>query len=732
MRLLIVSNRLPINLEQEGENIHIKNTVGGLATGLNAYLNSKQNTLFNKKDCLWIGWPGSFIDETLQKKTTEKMIKEYNYHPVFLSEEEINHFYKGFCNQTIWPLFHYFPDRTLYENTFWNEYKNVNNKFLAAIESIIREDDIIWIQDYHLFLLPNLIRQKHPLASIGFFLHIPFPSYEIFSLLSNSWRKEILTGLLGADVIGFHTYDYVQNFMRCVLRILGHENSMNKILLENRLVKTDCFPMNIDFDVFFNAPTQQPTINYIKDTITILSVDRLDYTKGIIQKLKGFDLFLMKHPFYKEKVTLTLIIVPSRSDIQANIDLKVEIEKTVHRINTEYGTPSWMPVCYSYKQLEFNELVNLYSNSPIALITSLRDGMNLVAKEYIASKKDKKGVLILSEMAGASNELLEAIIINPYNTEEISEAIYNSLQVSEEEQINRNTIMQDRLRRYDVTKWVDDNLNTIQLVRNEISYLQTKVFNEEHRLLFLSNFLRAKNRIFLLDYDGTLVPFAKRPELAKPGKDLLENIKTISEFPNTKIVILTGRDRHSIENWFKDFNIDFAAEHGIWIKEMANTWQLMKPLGNSWKIKIRPVLEKYREQLPGSFIEEKEYALVWHYRIANPEQSQKKCKELIQELINITSNSDIQIMEGIKALEIRNAGINKGTAAMHWLSQKEHDFIVAIGDDITDEDLFKVVPNDSFSIKVGIKKTEAQYTLTDTSHVSSLLRDICKTIQNKQ
>ncbi|MDI6641750.1 MAG: bifunctional alpha,alpha-trehalose-phosphate synthase (UDP-forming)/trehalose-phosphatase [Elusimicrobiota bacterium] len=733
MRLLVISNRLPITaIEKEGK-LKFRESSGGLVSGLSAYLDSLKGTGFTKCEYIWIGWPGTEIDDKLKEKAKEELYTKFHSYPVFLSESAMENFYYGFCNKTIWPMFHYFPSYATYDENFWNYYKQVNESFCKAIAEIIQADDVVWIHDYHLMLLPKLIKEKTPNIPLGFFLHIPFPSYEIFRLLPAKWRREILEGLLGADLLGFHTHDYTQYFLRCVLRILGYEHNMGRIVVEDRIVKVDTFPMGIDFKKYHNA-VRSTEVEKEKDKLQktlsgfkiILSVDRLDYTKGIINRLQGFELFLERNPHWRKKLLLLLIVVPSRVGVEHYQQMKHNIDELVGRINGRFGTVAWTPILYQYRYLPFHHLVALYSLSDVALITPLRDGMNLVAKEYIATKTEKSGVLILSEMAGASKELGEAIIINPNNREEIASALKEALEMSQDEQMKRNKTMQKRLETYDVIRWAEDFIQELLSIKEEQEKFNAKLLTAGLKEQLISDFKKATKKLIFLDYDGTLVPFVTHPEMAKPPEKLLNLIGQLSEVSETEIVLISGRDKETVQSWFGNLNIGFVAEHGVWIKEKSVEWKLIKPLSSDWKQQLLPILKIYVDRLPGSFIEEKEFSIVWHYRIADPELASIRSKELIDDLVHFTANIDIQVLQGSKVVEVRCAGVNKGTAGMHFLSKDEFDFILAVGDDWTDEDLFKILPEKSYSIKVGLTPSYAKFNLHNYKEVVQLLEQLVR------
>ena len=613
MRLLIVSNRLPITaIKREGK-IIFQESAGGLVSGLRAYLDSLKNSSFAKAEYIWIGWPGIAIEGKMKERLRKKLLTKYNAYPVFISERTMEKFYYGFCNKTIWPLFHYFPSYAIYDEKYWSDYKQVNETFCDTVMEIIKTDDVVWVHDYHLMLLPKLLREKVS-NPIGFFLHIPFPSFEIFRLLPRKWRTEILEGLLGAYLVGFHTHDYTQYFLRSVIRILGYEHYIGQIIVDGRITKADTFPMGIDFQRYYNSvstPGVQKEKNKLQKTLAdskvILSIDRLDYTKGILNRLYGYKTFLEKYPQWHGKVTLILIVVPSRIGVEHYQQMKRKIDELVGEINGRFGSINWSPILYQSKFLSFNPLVALYIVSDVALVTPLRDRMNLIAKEYISTKVNKTGVLILSEMAGASKELGEAIIINPNDREEIMSALKIALEMPNEEQMKRNQVMQNRLVKYDVIKWADDFIKELLSIKEYQKRFEAKLLTPSIKNQMITEFNKAKRTLILLDYDGTLVPFEENPQMVKPDEGLLKILKALSEKRDTEIVLISGRDKSTLQNWFGMLDIGLVGEHGAWIKEKGKDWSTLKPLMNDWKPPIIPILEMYTNRLPRSFVEEKEF-----------------------------------------------------------------------------------------------------------------------------
>ena len=718
-RLLIVSNRLPLTIQEKKGDLHIEPSVGGLATGLRSWYKSYPS--------IWIGWAGIGRKKIKKEKDIMARLLAENCHPVPLSQPDVEAYYQGICNRTIWPLFHYFPLYAEYSEDFWQAYERVNTAFANVVSGIARPNDIIWIHDYHLMLLPKLLRERLPKATVGFFLHIPFPSFEIFRLLP--WRKQILEGLLGADLVGFHTYDYTGHFLDSVHRLLGYEVAMGQITAADRVVRADAFPMGINYEQF-SSVAQDPKAQAerkrfrkkLGDCQVILSVDRLDYTKGIPQRLEAFSLFLDRNPKFKRKVILVLLVVPSRTRVEHYMQLKKQVDGLVGEINGKHGTIGWMPVWYLYRSLPFHPLAALYSLADVALVTPLRDGMNLVAKEYTATKTDGKGVLILSETAGAAQELGEAIIINANNQEEIAQALAKALEMPEQEQIERNRTMQKRLRRYDVVQWANEFMDKLLSTKKLQREMEEKALTYEMQRKLASDFQDSDKALLLLDYDGTLVPFSPKPTEAMPGAKLLRLLEKLTKNHRNEVVLISGRDKDTLERWFGGLNVGLVAEHGVWIKEKGGGWETIEPLTSKWKEEVHPILESWVDRTPGSFIEEKEFSLVWHYRKANPGLGELRARELINNLTNITANLNLQVLEGSKIVEVKNADINKGRTALIWISREEWDFILALGDDWTDEDTFKVLPSTAWSIKVGFGASAARFSLSSPSKATYLLR----------
>jgi trehalose 6-phosphate synthase/phosphatase len=717
-KTIIVSNRLPISLRHRNGRFEFKPSAGGLATGLDSIYTSGEN--------IWIGWPGNTVDDPEQRAEIILELHDLKMAPVFLSKEDVEEFYEGFSNETLWPAFHYFTQYMVYNPEHWEAYIRVNEKFCDAILKKAGPDDTIWVHDYQLLLLPKMLREALPNATIAFFQHIPFPSYEIIRMIP--WRKQLLEGMVGADLIGFHTYDDMRHFLSAVGRITGLSSESGYIQAENRIINVDSFPMGIDYDKFANQAKSKKTQvivrefrKQVEDQKLIITIDRLDYSKGIPQRIQAFAQLLKQHKELHGKVAMIMIVVPSRDKVQSYKELKEEIDLLVGRINSEYSTLNWVPVHYFYRSFPFEELSAFYNMSDIALVTPLRDGMNLVCKEFVASKTDQTGVLILSEMAGASKELQDAVLVNPNDRQGVIDAIYNSLTMKPAEQKARMVSMQESLKKYDVFQWVKvfmDRLDHVKAKQEKLTSkdVDAKVMNE-----ILAAFQKAKNPVLFLDYDGTLTGFVTNPQDAVPDDELKSIVKNLS--PKAQVVLISGRDKDTLGEWFKDQEVDLIAEHGVWVKRKneSDGWQLYAEIEDGWKADIRKIMEYYVLRTPGAFIEEKHHSLVWHYRKVESGLGDLRMRELFSHLKYMASGHNLQVLEGNMVLEIKRPDINKGRAATAIMKDQEYDFVLAVGDDWTDEDTFKAMPKNAYSIRVGYAYTQANYNIKSVKLVRQLL-----------
>ncbi len=729
-RTIIVSNRLPIKISNLDKSFEFSSTSGGLATGM--------KSIHKKNNFLWIGWPG--IDrKSLGNNLTkaEKLLQKKNYIPVFLRKKEINDFYYGTSNEALWPLFHYFIEFSIFNKSHWKSYVNVNKKFADSVVKYAKKDDIVWVHDYQLLLCPRMIKTKRPDLTVGFFLHIPFPSFEIFRIFP--WREKLLEGILGSDLIGFHTYDYVRHFLSSVKRILRHDVIFNKINVGSREVLVDTFPMGIDYAKYNDAARKKneqkkSEMSNLRlqlkdhkktssDSKLILSIDRLDYTKGVINRIKAFEIFLTNNPEYRGKVRLIMLTVPSRSDVNDYIKLKKQTDEIVGRVNGKFASVNWTPIWYYYRSMSFDELIDLYTISDIAMITPVRDGMNLVAKEFVATRVNGDGVLILSEMAGASKELYESITVNPFDLNKMSDMILRAINMPKKEQIERNRSMQKRLSRYTVNYWANDFMKNLISRAKSNQNSVTNYFNLLEKDKLFEKLKLSNNKLIILDYDGTLVNFKDKPELALPDENLIDILNNLSSIKGMDLAIVSGRDKIFLEDNLGKLNISIIAEHGHFFKKKNKNWINLGNIDKVFLDEIHGILQSFSDRTPGTFTEKKESGLVWHFRKTDPELALERVVE-IETVLNSLLTDQFQILNLDKAIEVTSRKFDKGSAVNELTKNKKYDHIVCIGDDVTDENMFKNLNENSTTIKVGIKNTQARFYLEDPKAVINLLNDI--------
>lgn len=719
-KTIIVSNRLPVKIvEQDGEYL-LSPSEGGLATGL--------GSVYKKGDNIWIGWPGIEVPLERQAEVT-KQLAELNLIPVFLSAEEINLYYEGFSNEVLWPVFHYMVTYANFDQTYWDFYKSVNQKFKDVVVAHIEEGDTIWVHDYQLLLLPCMIRKAQPHVTIGFFQHIPFPSYEIFRLIP--WREELISGMFGADLLGFHTFDDVRHFLSAASRLSSAKISDNVITHKDRQIVVESFPMGIDAKKFEEMITDPVVEEYresfkesTQDRKVVVTIDRLDYSKGILQRLQAYELLLQMHPEYVDRLSLYMIVVPSRDTVAQYKELRDQIDQLVGNINAKYRTLNWLPVHYFYRSFPIEFLSALYSSADICLVTPMRDGMNLVSKEYVASRTDDTGVLILSEMAGASKELNDAIIVNPNNIGDVMGAIVQAINMPIEEQKARMSVMRGIVKKFDIHLWVKNFMDKLEEVREMQESLLTKHAVKAVTEQIGRDYTAAKDRYIFLDYDGTLVGFNANIDRASPDEELYDILKTLAADPANRVVIISGRRHETLQEWFGDLKLDLIAEHGAWQKHYQEEWKSLPLLTDGWKKEVKAVLDTYTDRTPGSFIEDKSYSLVWHYRKVEEGLGELRANEIIDHLKVTVADKGLQLMPGNKVIEFKNIEVNKGKAALNWLYGNSPDFIIALGDDHTDEDIFKALPPEAYTIKVGSNISAAKYYLRNFVEVRGFLKTL--------
>lgn len=717
-RTIIVSNRLPVKVKENNGTLEYQSSEGGLATGLGC--------IYNTGDNIWIGWPGTNIPEPLKNRLRNDFAEKH-LHPIFLTEEEIQNYYEGFSNETLWPLYHYFPSYSIYNCAQWDTYKAVNQKFADAVLDIARDGDTIWIHDYQLTLAPAMIREKMPHCSIGFFQHIPFPSFEVFRALP--WKEEMVNGLLGADVIGFHTGTDRDNYINTVKQLTGKTVIANEIRLEDRKVTVDAFPIGVDYKKFNSLAKSAGTERALRKIQGVLncdkilaSVDRLDYSKGIIQRLQAYRLLLQQHPELITRVKFVQLVVPSRDTVLKYKELKEEVDRLVGEINAQYTTFDWQPIHYFYRSFDEELLTALYRVADVALVTPLRDGMNLVCKEYIACRVESNGVLLLSEMAGAAKELSEAILINPNDISDFASKIYAAIVMPEDEQKKRMLAMQKIVSTFDIQYWTTSFLNKLNLVKYQQLEFSPKELSTKDSKELSVLYKNAHRRLLVLGYDGVIAPYSNKPAQATPDIYTLQLLTAIVNDKHNSVVLISGRPHAELEKWFGKLPVDLVAEHGAWQKKKGGTWTCNSDTTINQFNDIIRTMSAYTSRTPGSFIEEKSNSVSWHYRNTHELNGNANMKLLLTDLQQYTMDNGLSIIQGDKVIEVKSAAVNKGRPVKNWLKYNLYDFILAIGKDNTDEDIFQTLPAAAITIKVGNEVcSSAMYVLSSYKDVRRLL-----------
>ena len=720
-RLLIVSNRLPVTACVSGGRVSLSDAGGGLATGLRPYHAQSRG--------LWIGWPGDVSSfSPSQDAELEAALRDRAIVPVRLSREDIERYYDGFSNQVLWPLFHYLIDRLPADATSWDAYRRVNEMFADAVAYEYRRGDTIWVHDYQLMLVPALLRERLPEARIGFFLHIPFPSSEVFRVLP--WRREILTGLLGADLIGFHTFAYMRHFLASLLHVDGVETDIDRVRVGLRDVKLGVFPMGVDA-AGFAARAADPEVAAHAAAIRrdaggrriVLGIDRLDYTKGIPRRLEAIERLLEREPDLADKIRYIQVAVPSRGEVDSYQHFKRQLEERVGRINGACGTVRSTPVHYVHRSVSGQELVALYCAADVMLVTPLRDGMNLVAKEFVASRVDEDGVLVLSEFAGAASELHSALVVNPYDVDGVAGSIERALAMSIEERRARMRALRRIVREHDIHVWADGFLRELHAVSQP--HRDARRHNPPPLAATLAEMHRTKRLRLLLDYDGTLVPLARSPELAAPDCELLALLSRLAATPGIEVEIVSGRPRETLSDWLGDLPITLWAEHGFWHRgSPSDVWHPSMDIEPDWMSRVQPILDRFTAATPGAALEVKSASLAWHYRGAPREFGARQAHELRMLLGDALSNQPLEVLEGKKVIEVRWRGISKALVAKRVVEAMGPETLVAIGDDRTDEELFRALPPTSVTIAVGRAASAAAYRVDDHRAVRRLLESL--------
>jgi len=706
----IVSNRLPVTLQRSASGLEQRRSSGGLVSALEPVL--------SRRGGRWVGWPGLKLrrGESLEVPgATFEMV------PVELSTNEVQRYYHGFSNQTLWPLFHCFPSRARFEQRDWEVYDEINARFAQVAAEGATRDELIWIHDYHLTTAPLHLRRRVPDARIAFFLHVPFPPLDVFRTLP--WSRDVLHGMLASDLIGFHVRAYARNFLDCVQRLLSARVDPQSGLIEHgeRTVQVTAFPIGIDYRSFEQRATNAPSDPQLRRQRLVLGIDRLDYTKGIPQRLQAFERLLELHPEHRERVVMLQIAVPSRDQVSEYQALKREIDELVGRINGRFATATWSPIRYLYRSVSQGRLAELYREADVALVTPLRDGMNLVAKEFVASQVGDPGVLVLSQMAGAAETMREALIVNPLNREGTAEELHRALTMEEPERRSRMVALQQREREQNVHHWVDGLLGAARRAAVKLAPVTDDDFNR-----WLGRFVAERRLVLFLDYDGTLTPLRRHPSEATLSSGMRAALEAVAARADTDVTVVSGRALDDIQMLVSVPGITYAGNHGLEIHGPGFDEFRHEDVAHYTARLVELVPRLDEACIPGAWVEEKGASLTVHYREADDSQHER----FAEEVRAIIQRAGFQARDAHCAIEARPPiGWDKGHAVLHILRARYGAAwsgsmrTIYVGDDRTDEDAFRVLSGLGITFRVGPsdKPTAALRNLPSVESVQALL-----------
>ncbi|WP_261339204.1 bifunctional alpha,alpha-trehalose-phosphate synthase (UDP-forming)/trehalose-phosphatase [Phycisphaera mikurensis] len=729
---MCVSNRLPFSLAADGAACR---SVGGLASALGGV-----GELFG---LVWIGWSGAAPShrtdavDAAERQAVANAAQTLgcDCRSVPMNQGEADGFYRGLANASLWPLLHDDLAHFRYRPDWWDAYAAVNERFAEAVAGAASPGERVWIHDYHLMLLPGLLRRRRPDLRIGFFLHTPFPSADAFR--RHPRREELLAGVLGAGLIGFQTRRHLEHFEEAAQRIGGHACGAGGIRHRRGRTRTGVFPIGIDASRFERGLADPATAAYAERLAAarggrrlVLSVERLDPTKGIPQKLDAIEAFLELHPGQKEEVEFLLIAVPSREDAPAYRRLREEVEGRVGRINGKHGAPDRVPVRLICRGVGFHELCALYRSADACLVTPLADGMNLVAKEYLACQPEGGGgVLVLSEFAGAADELRGALRVNPHDTLAVAGAIAEALTRPEDARRAALAPMREHVRTHHAGGWATRFLAALDAAAacSRPQPRPTRTLREADLAAFAAS--AAGRKALFLDYDGTLRGFVDDPERATPQPPLRRVLRALSERDDLDVFIVSGRKLDFLRRHLGGYGFTLVGEHGhAWCKPGEEPEALDDAAGPAWRPVVTATMKRFAEATPGSHVEEKAAGVVWHHRRADRELGRRRALELAEQLVADTAGSAARVTQGKRIVEVTDQRADKGDAVDRFLGEASaagtpYAAVLCIGDDRTDEAMFRGRRGDpaAVTVRVGPGETAAAFRVAGTDRVLALL-----------
>jgi trehalose 6-phosphate synthase/phosphatase len=726
MGMIIVSNRLPVTFKRDGDAApRLVKSPGGLVSGL--------SDVHQRVKALWLGYPGLAADHPDFGEVSRRLA-DSGYVAVALGAEQYQAYYSGCANSALWPLFHYALGEARFDQEAWRAYEEVNRRFAATVLDVAEPGDHVWIHDYQLMLLPKLLRDAQRGLRLAYFHHVPFPDFEMFRVLP--WRTQILGGLLGADLIGLHTLDYVMHLRGCAARLLGLDGESGYLSHGDRQVRVAAFPLGVDLESIRAGSSGEGTFGSVaalaaasRDKTVFLGIDRLDYTKGLPERLAAFALFLKAHPEAIGRVTYVQVCVPSRQEVQSYAALRSEVERRVGQINGEFSRPGYVPLHYLYQPFSPAEVRQFYRLGDVALVTPLRDGLNLVCKEYVASRHGGDGVLILSEFAGAAAELGEALLVNPYDLDGLARAMHQAMVMPEPERRRRMLLLRSRVMQGDNVAWARRFIRAWNAVPLAGGGRVSQPLDDAAAARLARDLATASKLFIFADYDGTLVPIAPRPDLALPEERVLDLLRRVGAQPAVELTVVTGRSREFCERYFAALPVSIAAEHGAFLRfrgERDWTAAVDAEVLAEVRALVLPDLETYVSCTPGAHIEAKATALVLHYREAEGAFARRRAYDLRESLCRILAATPYSVFQARRAIEVKPLAATKGAAMARVLEHfgRGAEPLLTLGDDRSDEDLFRLDPETNVSIHVGRAHGAARFHVSSPRAIRRLLRAV--------
>ncbi|KAL1553820.1 putative alpha,alpha-trehalose-phosphate synthase [UDP-forming] 11 [Salvia divinorum] len=781
-RRIVVSNQLPLKAYKDSSN------KWRFDWDSDALVSQLIDGFPPETDVVFVGCLGVEVDPVEQDEVAQFLLEKFKCVPTFLNSDLINKFYHGFCKHYLWPLFHYMLPMTLnhgvrFDKDTWQAYVSANKVFADRIMEVINPDeDYVWIHDYHLMILPTFLRKRYHRVKLGFFLHSPFPSSEIYRTLPV--REEILRALLNCDLIGFHTFDYARHFLSCCSRMLGldYQSKRGYIGLDyyGRTVTIKILPVGIHMGQIRSIMALPDTAEKVRQLrreyagrTVLLGVDDLDMFKGIGLKFMAFGLLLGENPHYRGNAVLVQIVNSPRSrgsDIQEVSD---EITRVASEINGRYGRKGYNPIVCVNGPVSFQDKVAYYAISECVVVNAVRDGMNLVPYKYTVARqscpdldkalglqdctKPKRSVIIVSEFIGCSPSLSGAIRVNPWDANSVAEAMVLGLTMKDGEKELRHEKHYKYVASHDVAYWARSFDQDLERACSEhyrkrcwgIGFgLNSRVvaLGPHFRKLSLEHIVSAYNntkssRLILLDYDGTMTPQDRVDK--SPSPEVISVLNSLCNDPKNIVFIVSGRGRDSLGKWFSQCeNLGLSAEHGYFTRWKRNSpWESCEIAADlSWKNIALPVMEHYTEATDGSSIEQKESAVVWHHQEADPDFGLWQAKELLDHLESVLANDPVLVKSGQQIVEVKPQGVSKGVVVKDLMETMRNrgraaEFVLCIGDDRSDEDMFEAIAasvagrslpdaGEVFACTVGQKPSMAKYYLDDTFQVIKMLQGL--------